>query len=59
MLTLAPVAAGTPPADLPDFAAVVAAAGRVQGRVARTPVLRSDRLDARSGRRVHLKCETL
>jgi threonine dehydratase len=59
MLTLGPVAAGTPPADLPDFAAVVAAAGRVQGRVARTPVLRSDRLDARSGRRVHLKCENL
>lgn len=59
MLTLAPAAATAPPADLPDFAAVVAAAGRLQGRIAHTPVLRSERLDAHSGRRVHLKCENL
>ena len=59
MLTLAPVPAAAEPVDLPDFAAVVAAAGRLQGRIARTPVLRSDRLDARSGRRVYLKCENL
>ncbi len=45
--------------SLPDFAAVVAAAGRLQGRVRRTPVMRSDAFDARAGRRVFFKCENL
>ncbi len=44
---------------LPDFAAVVAAAGRLQGRVRRTPVMRSDAFDARAGRQVFFKCENL
>lgn len=44
---------------LPDFAAVVAAAGRLQGRVRRTPVMRADRFDERAGRRVVFKCENL
>ncbi len=44
---------------LPDFAAVVAAAGRLQGRVRRTPVMRSDAFDARAGRQVVFKCENL
>jgi len=43
----------------PTFADVAAAADRLQGRVVRTPVLRSARLDARTGRRVFLKCENL
>jgi threonine dehydratase len=59
MLRLAAVAAGSPPADLPDFPQVVAAAGRLQGRVVRTPVIRSDRLDERCDRKVFLKCENL
>lgn len=45
--------------DLPDFAAVVAAAGRLQGRVRRTPVMHSERFDERVGRRVFFKCENL
>lgn len=45
--------------DLPDFAAVVAAAGRLQGRIRRTPVMRSDHFDERAGRRVVFKCENL
>ncbi|MGD9597815.1 MAG: threonine/serine dehydratase [Steroidobacteraceae bacterium] len=45
--------------SLPDFAAVVAAAGRLQGRVRRTPVTRSDAFDARAGRQVFFKCENL
>jgi threonine dehydratase len=49
-----------PPAgELPTFADVVAAAGRLAGRAARTPVIRSERFDARCGRQVHLKCENL
>ncbi|HNS27188.1 MAG TPA: pyridoxal-phosphate dependent enzyme [Steroidobacteraceae bacterium] len=44
---------------LPDFAAVVAAAGRLQGRVRRTPVMHADRFDERAGRRVVFKCENL
>ena len=44
---------------LPEFADVVAAAGRLQGRVRRTPVMRSDRFDERAGRRVVFKCENL
>ena len=59
MLSLAAVAAGSPPADLPDFPQVVAAAARLQGWVVRTPVIRSDRLDERCDRRVYLKCENL
>lgn len=43
----------------PRFADVVAAAGRLAGRAARTPVLHSARFDERCGRRVHLKCENL
>lgn len=46
-------------ASLPDFAAVVAAAGRLQGRVRRTPVMRADAFDARAGRQVFFKCENL
>jgi threonine dehydratase len=44
---------------LPDFAAVVAAAGRLKGRVRRTPVMHADRFDERAGRRVVFKCENL
>ncbi|MBV6418611.1 MAG: L-threo-3-hydroxyaspartate ammonia-lyase [Steroidobacteraceae bacterium] len=44
---------------LPDFAAVVAAAGRLQGRVRRTPVVHADAFDARAGRQVFFKCENL
>lgn len=44
---------------LPDFAAVVAAAGRLKGRVRRTPVMRSDAFDRRAGRAVVFKCENL
>ena len=50
---------GDPVRSLPTFAEVAAAADRLQGRVVRTPVLRSARLDARTGRRVFLKCENL
>ena len=45
--------------SVPTFAEVAAAADRLQGRVVRTPVLRSARLDARTGRRVFFKCENL
>jgi threonine dehydratase len=45
--------------DLPDFEDVVAAFGRLQGRVRRTPVLNSPRFDARVGCEVHFKCENL
>jgi threonine dehydratase len=44
---------------LPTFADVVAAAGRLEGRVLRTPVMGSARFDARVGRKVFLKCENL
>lgn len=44
---------------LPDFAAVVSAAGRLQGRVRRTPVMRSEAFDRRAGRAVVFKCENL
>lgn len=46
-------------ADLPTFDDVVAAHGRLQGRVLRTPVMTSARFDARVGRRVFFKCENL
>lgn len=45
--------------DLPGFADVVAAAGRLTGHVVRTPVMRSASFDERCGRRVVLKCENL
>ena len=48
-----------PVRSVPTFAEVAAAADRLQGRVVRTPVLRSARLDARTGRRVFFKCENL
>ncbi len=44
---------------LPGFAAVEAAAGRIAGRVRRTPVLTSPALDAMSGARLYFKCENL
>jgi threonine dehydratase len=43
--------------DLPDFAAVLAAAGRIAGRVRRTAVVNSPEFDQRVGRRVWFKCE--
>jgi threonine dehydratase len=45
--------------DLPTFADVVAAAGRLASRALCTPVLRSDRFDQRVGRAVLFKCENL
>ena len=44
---------------LPEFADVVAAAGRIGPHIVRTPVMRSDAFDARVGRRVFFKCENL
>ena len=44
---------------VPQFADVVAAAGRIAPHVVRTPVMRSDAFDARCGRRVYFKCENL
>jgi threonine dehydratase len=44
---------------LPAFADVVAAAARLGPHVVRTPVMRSDAFDARTGRRVFFKCENL
>jgi threonine dehydratase len=44
---------------LPTFADVVAAAARIGPHVLRTPVMRSDAFDARTGRRVFFKCENL
>ncbi len=46
-------------AGLPDFSAVVAAAGRLGPHVVRTPVMRSDAFDARAGCQVFFKCENL
>ena len=45
----------TLPVTLDD---VIAARGRISGRVHRTPVLTSRRLDARAGCRLFFKCET-
>jgi threonine dehydratase len=45
--------------DLPDAAAVHAAAARIVGYVVNTPLLRSDTIDARCGSRVLFKCENL
>jgi threonine dehydratase len=46
-------------ARLPAFSDVVAAAARIGPYVVRTPVVRSDAFDARTGRRVYFKCENL
>jgi threonine dehydratase len=46
-------------AGLPEFADVVAAAARIRPYIVRTPVVRSDAFDARTGRRVFFKCENL
>ena len=45
--------------NLPTIADVRAAAKRIAGEVVRTPLLRSDLLDARAGGRVFLKAENL
>jgi len=45
--------------DLPQFADVTAAAQRLRGKVAATPVLGFPAFDARVGRRVLFKCENL
>lgn len=45
--------------DLPQFNDVLVAAARIAGHVVRTPVLRSEVLDARFGARLHFKCENL
>ena len=42
-----------------DFAAVTAAAARIDGIATRTPVLRSDELDILAGRALLFKCENL
>jgi len=42
-----------------DFAAVTAAAARIDGMATRTPVLRSDELDILAGRSLLFKCENL
>ena len=44
---------------IPAFPDVLAASERLHGHAVRTPVLRSAALDARAGRTVLLKCETL
>jgi threonine dehydratase len=44
---------------LPSFSDVVAAAARIAPHIVRTPVMRSDAFDARTGRRVFFKCENL
>ncbi len=46
-------------ARCPGFADVVAAAGRIEGLIRRTPVMQSEAFDARVGRRVYFKCENL
>ncbi len=46
-------------AGLPDFQAVLAAAGRLKGIAHRTPVLTSRRLDALLGMQLFFKCENL
>jgi threonine dehydratase len=45
--------------DLPDHAAVLAAAARIAPYATRTPVLRSRSLDALVGAQLHFKCENL
>ncbi|QDO88046.1 threo-3-hydroxy-L-aspartate ammonia-lyase [Ornithinimicrobium ciconiae] len=48
-----------PPVTLPTYADVEQAAGFLEGRAHRTPVLRSRRLDERAGCEIHLKAEHL
>jgi threonine dehydratase len=48
-----------PPFEIPDFAAIEAAAARIAPHVSRTPVLRSRSLDALCGAELHFKCENL
>jgi threonine dehydratase len=45
--------------DLPDAAAVHAAAVRIAGHVVTTPLVRSDFIDSLCGARVYFKCENL
>jgi threonine dehydratase len=45
--------------DLPTFADVVAAAGRIGPHIVHTPVMRSAAFDARVGAQVFFKCENL
>ncbi|MGB5103730.1 MAG: pyridoxal-phosphate dependent enzyme, partial [Steroidobacteraceae bacterium] len=47
------------PGRLPTFEDVKAAAGRIAGHAVRTPLLAQTLLDARTGGRILLKCETL
>jgi threonine dehydratase len=46
-------------ADVPDLAAIRAAATRIAPHAHRTPVLRSRSLDALAGAELHFKCENL
>ena len=48
-----------PITELPDFAAVEAAAARIAPHVQRTPVMRAHSLDALCGAELHFKCENL
>ena len=45
--------------EMPDFAAVEAAAARIAPHAQRTPVMRAHSLDALSGAELHFKCENL
>jgi threonine dehydratase len=45
--------------DIPDLAAIEAAAARIAPHAHRTPVLRSRTLDAMAGAQLHFKCENL
>lgn len=47
------------PTQMPDFNDITAAARRIAGHVARTPVMCSSSLDALAGCRMHFKCENL
>lgn len=49
----------TDPRSLPTFADVAAAADRISSRLIRTPVMGSDALNRRVGRKVVFKCENL
>jgi threonine dehydratase len=45
--------------ELPDFAAIEAAAARIAPHARQTPVMRSRSLDALAGAELHFKCENL
>ncbi|MEL7490135.1 MAG: threonine ammonia-lyase [Pseudomonadota bacterium] len=49
----------TPPARLPDAADVRDAAGRIEGRIARPPLVRAEKLSALTGAEIWLKLENL